>query len=176
MSAAFVTKVLARRAANLPLHPQDIVRFLHKKNEKDFVLLMAHKPKDIDFYLNAWRATKKLSKPHRNAMQRALGMEIDLLNILWMYRLKRFYGVAGSATYGFLIPICYKLDSQATARLAAHKTVSGFVSEVEGTAYGSVFSDFLQAEERLQDAVKTRYREEGRRSYIALACGALKQH
>jgi len=118
-----------------------------------------------------WHGAKQVKKAHNTAMQHALGTEIDLQNILWLYRLKKFYGIFGDAAYGHLVPICHRLPLDVFTHLAAIKNANGMQAILSNTVYRGVFGDFSNAQRRLTHAVKARYRAEGRRSHIALLCG-----
>jgi len=176
-NAALIAKVLARRA-NLAESSQphsNLFRFLSKKSEQKFVTAFANglQSKDLQYYLTLWRGIRALNKPDFSAMQRILGTEIDLQNILWVYRLKRFYEISGDEVYGFLIPIRYRLSGDIFAQIVACKDISCLQAEIAKTIYKDVFEDFKQPEQHLANAVKKHYRAESRHSHIALLCGYL---
>ena len=187
MSYALVAKVRAKCRGDRPRSPaydsadsrateggRPYTRFLQKKSEKDFVeLFLKSDVKDLQYYLSLWRGTKQLENPHRTAMQRVLGTEIDLQNILWAYRLKKYYGIFGDATYGFLVPVRHRLPQDVFSRMIQLQNAAGMQAVLSGTVYRSVFGDFSNAQNCLTNAVKARYRAEGRRSHIALLCGYL---
>jgi len=176
-NAVLIAKILARRAklAESSQPHSDLFRFLSKKSEQKFVTAFANglESKDLQYYLTLWRSIRTLSKANQQAMQRIIGTEIDLQNILWVYRLKRFYKISGDEAYGFLIPIKYRLSDDAFAKIVTCKDISGLQTEISATIYKDVFGDFSQPEQCLANAVKMRYRAEGRHSHIALLCGYL---
>jgi len=181
-NAALIAKVLARRA-KLAISPlsqtisseKDLIHFLSKKSEKKFVTDFVNglESKDLQCYLALWRSMGTLNEIDRQAMQRIIGTEIDLQNILWVYRLKHFYEIFGDEAYGFLIPIRYRLSGDAFATIVACKDIAQLQATIQYTIYKDVFRDFNQPEQRLALAVKVRYRTESRRSHIALLCGYL---
>jgi len=125
-----------------------------------------------------WRSLGVLDKSSREIMRRVVSVEIDLQNILWMYRLKRFYGVVGDATFAYLIPVGGKLPREILARMAHCKDVTTFAAEVSRSPYSGVFGDFsdpIRAEQKLADAVKKLYQREIRKNSdsIAAVCGFL---
>jgi len=181
-NAALTAKILARRAklATAPLSQtgsseNDFVRFLFKNSEKKFILTFVNglESKSLPYYLTLWRGIGTLDKINRQAMQRIIGTEIDLQNILWVYRLKRFYSIFDDEIYGFLIPIRYRLSGEAFAKMVACKDIPSLQAEISATIYKNIFEDFSKPEQRLANAVKMRYRTESRRSHIALLCGYL---
>mgnify|MGYP001159071779 FL=1 len=61
---------------------------------------------DIYYYKTAWKKKEKLRDPlTRNLYDKLLGTEIDWQNRMWIYRLKRFYGMNGTELASHLIPI-----------------------------------------------------------------------
>jgi len=171
MSAALTAKVLARRGHSTAGDAVSLLRYLSKKAEREFVseFIDSLENRDIAQYLAVWRGTDGLDKLHREAMRRVLGLEIDLRNILWIFRLKRFYEIFGDTTYGFLVPIRYRLSADVFTRMVACKDVDSFKQELLGTMYGG----FGMTERELAHKVTAKYRAEGRRSYVALLCGYL---
>lgn len=181
MNAALTTKILARRAKLASpgfarSRENDLIRFLSKKSERKFAALFAGGPesKNLQYYLALWRGVNALDGTCRKAMRRILGTEIDLHNILWVYRLKRFYGIFGDETYGFLVPVRYRLSADALDKIVACKTISAMQSQVSTIVIGSVFGDFLPGdispEQRIYNAVTKLYQSESRRSHMALLC------
>lgn len=175
MNPALTAKVRARIGKCRGDSP--LMRFLHNKKEKDFVKILLSGPesdiKDLQYYLTLWRGTKQLDKPHRAAMQRVLGTEIDLQNIIWTYRLKKYYGIFGDEAYGFLVPVRHRLPAQIFSQMVSCQNAAGMQAILSGTVYRHVFGDFSDAQNCLTGAVKARYRAESRQSYIALLCGYL---
>jgi len=172
MNAALVAKLRARFGRSKD--SKGLLRYLHNKSETKFVASYLNGLetgiRDLHFYLTLWRGIKTLDKHHRIAMQRVLGTEIDLQNILWIYRLKKYYGISGDTTYGYLVPVRYRLPADIFSRIIACKDITTMQSELSTTIYHNVFKNFTNAEICLINAVKARYLAESHKSYIALLC------
>jgi len=180
MNAALTAKILAKKAKPSTLRLEGILsitRFLTIKSEKIFVNNFAQgflsNARDINYFIMLWNGVETLNIRERKAMQNALGAEIDLTNILWIYRLKKYYEIYGDATYGFLIPVRHRLTNDTFADLVTCKDIIGLQSKLSETIYCNTFDGFSNAEQSLKYAVIKQYRKEGRRSHIALACGYL---
>ena len=177
MNPVLVAKIHARRGRlQKDENPQSLLRYLQKKHEKNFVASflyrLRHDTQDLQYYLALWRGIKTLGNPCRNAMQRVVGTEIDLQNIVWAYRLKKYYGVFGDATYGYLVPVRHRLQEDVLAKIVACKDAASILSVISGTVYDGILGDF-SSRHSIINAVKARYRAEGRCSHIALLCGYL---
>jgi len=177
------TKVLAMRGAS---HTGDVTQdaarlmhFIHTRPAKKCVEWMAQGltagDMDVAYYLALWKHLGALDKFSQTAMRRIVGTEIDLRNILWMYRLKRFYGVAGDATFGYLIPVGKRLDKETVARMASCKDANGLIHMLAHGVYSNIFGDFSHGESRLFHAVNQAYQREVRQNpdTVAMVCGYL---
>jgi len=181
-NAALIVKILSRRAKlTTPLLSQvrndktELIRFLPKKKEQKFVSTFTRglMSKDLQRYLALWRGIGTLDEIDRLSMQRIVGTEIDLQNILWVFRLKKFYEIYGDNAYSYLIPIRYRISKDSFTKMVECKDILSFKSEVSTTIYNSIFTDFKTPEQHMASTIKMRYRAEGRHSHIALLCGYL---
>jgi len=166
---ALRAKILVSKNINI----KTLMFYIHCPKEKTFLHAAAQKPKDINYYLQLWRLTKTLKKQDKKAMSNILGTEIDLTNIIWAYRLKKFYTVSGDATFGYLIPVHYKLSSQIINRIVAEKNPDALPSILLPTAYAGIFESFANPEEKLSSILKAKYKTASRTSHIALTCAHL---
>jgi len=73
---------------------------------------------DIYFFKYLWKLKDKTLKSHELAsMTKIYGYEIDLLNIIWIYRSKKYYKVDAASIYKNLIPITYKIKPDLLSKL-----------------------------------------------------------
>lgn len=91
---------------------------------------------DISYFSQVW---KKIGRFRQRRMKYILkevfGTQIDWLNIMWMYRAKRFYRQSEAEIYAMLIPVHYKLRKSEIQRMAEAQKVEEFVEIVSHTAY-----------------------------------------
>ena len=180
MNAAVMAKMMARKGkppSSVEIEASSIIHFLQNKNERNFITTFAKglvtSNKNIEFYLALWRAIKTLDRKNHKIMQSILGMEIDLINILWVYRLKKFYGIWGDTTYSYLIPLRHRLATESLVQIVHCKNIGALQEVLNSTVYSGVFGDFADPEERLRQAVEKKYKTSGKTSHIALVCGYL---
>lgn len=103
-------KILARNAqGSIKTQPEDLIRRLKTTPEKNFAKHFITSPKDVDYYLGLWQLSKKLPNRSKIAMQKAIGPEIDINNITWCYRLKKYFGYPPQNIFKYLVPISHRL-------------------------------------------------------------------
>ena len=142
---AMSAKILPRDSEAIPRTAVNICRYILGKAQRDYVNAMARAAHStfeggLSHYVSQWKRLNRLDKPNKLALRGVLGAEIDLNNILWMYRLKRYHNVAGDATYGYLVPIRYKLSREVTRRMAEVETAMELLEEVARGPYGEDFA------------------------------------
>jgi hypothetical protein len=144
---------------------QRVVAWLHDKKIRDFVQLMMPERipnRDIPDYLLLWKKLNRLDKKNRRVLHPLIGTEIDLRNMIWMYRLKRFYNVAGDATYGRLIPIRYRLTEALTREMVDSKDEKNLHNRVALSPYAAVFPSFERPERLMYRALSALYKKAAR--------------
>jgi len=120
-----------------------ICRYITDKTQRSYITAMAaaaFQEGKLHYYTTQWKSLNRLDKSNRSALRHTLGVEIDLNNILWMYRLKRYHRITGDPTYGHLIPIRYKLSHETTRRMAVCTTPKALLEEVALSPYAADFA------------------------------------
>jgi len=168
-----------------------ICLFISGKDLRNYIKAMSGPDeRNISYYTTQWKRLARLDRANRQALRCVLGAEIDLTNILWMYRLKRFRRVKGGSTYGYLIPIRYKLSRAATQIMADCETPKALLEEVAKSPYArNIFMEQSQQtklhvpsssqegfakkrltpEQQLTNAISKRYQMSARRYPDSLA-------
>ena len=73
---------------------------------------------DLYFYTSTWKEQKKvLKKQDLELFMRDRGSKIDLLNLQWIYRAKKYYNMKPADIYLMVIPIHYKLSTDLVREL-----------------------------------------------------------
>ena len=99
---------------------------------------------DIFYFTKSWRLKEKfLSGNDRKAFALLIGTEIDLLNIMWIYRSKKMYDMNSADIFTYLIPINFKLTVAQLSKLIGAVTLEEFINLVSTTRY-SGFVKFLR--------------------------------
>lgn len=94
---------------------------------------------DIYYFKKTWKIIEKeLKRTDRNVIKRRLGTEIDLLNIMWIYRAKRIYDMNSSDIYACIIPVNYKLSKELLLKLAGSASMEEFFSILNTSHYKTI--------------------------------------
>jgi V/A-type H+-transporting ATPase subunit C len=68
---------------------------------------------NLYYYTTLWKEQKKILKKEDLALfKRDCGVKIDLLNIQWIYRAKRYYKMSSAEIISLLIPIHYRISKE----------------------------------------------------------------
>lgn len=163
---AILTKVKARRARLL-------TRSDYAAACRQGTPLAAPRPltddiKTIRFYLKGISFPMQ-DKPPIASLKRVRGLETDLRNIMWIWRLKKYHGVDGDAVFPFLNPNCFRLCADEIRRLAYARNSQEFYEIAAGGVYGWVFEKgFSRGEQSVNLAVMAQLRREARLCDFAL--------
>lgn len=92
---------------------------------------------DIYYFSTMWRRERRLLKGKEKVIfTKDFGTKIDLLNLQWIYRAKKYYHMLAPDIYSLTIPIHYRLSVEEFKALVDAPTVEEFLSQVEKTSYG----------------------------------------
>ncbi|MFA9463471.1 MAG: V-type ATPase subunit [Velocimicrobium sp.] len=91
---------------------------------------------DIFYFTSVWKRKKQYSKSNDlKAFSDIIGKKIDFLNIMWIYRSKKYYHVDAAHIYSYIIPIHYKLSSSQLKSLIEAGSLEEFVTILGTTHY-----------------------------------------
>ena len=99
---------------------------------------------DLYYFSSIWKSRKKmLKKKELEIFTRDCGSEIDLLNLQWIYRAKKYYDMAPADIYSLLIPIHYKISTTLIKELVESSNIEEFYLSMQKTSYSRHY-DFEQ--------------------------------
>ena len=122
---------------------------------------------DLYYFSAIWKEKKKiLKKKDLEIFTRDSGYKIDLLNLQWIYRAKKYYNMQPADIYSLIIPIHYRLKPDLLKTLIDTGTPEEFLSHLNKTYYGKKYSiDSYHTIERLyKDCLSHLYTIEKRRA------------
>lgn len=110
---------------------------------------------DIYFFRYLWKLKdKELKSSELKEITKIYGAQIDLLNILWIYRSKRFYQVEISQMYTNLIPIHYRLTVPFIRRLIECESLTEYRELLGRSFYGKALAS-IESSARDSDSALT---------------------
>lgn len=92
---------------------------------------------DKYYFEKIYNLAKKVNKN----LQFLIGTEIDLLNIIWIYRAKKYFGYSVEDTREILIPVNYKINKRMQEELLNCIDFNEIKTVLENTVYKNVFLD-----------------------------------
>lgn len=92
---------------------------------------------DLYYFNVMWKIRKKIGgKGDQEMIKKELGTKVDLLNLQWIYRAKKYYHMSAPDIYNLLIPISYRVKDQELKELAETPSAEEFLKQCSDTFYG----------------------------------------
>lgn len=92
---------------------------------------------DLFYFKSIWNVkTKVLTKNEQRILGECFGCRLDLLNIQWIYRSKKYYTLPDADIYALLIPVNFKLKTAQVQQLVEAATMDDFYQALKDTTYG----------------------------------------
>lgn len=127
---------------------------------------------ELYYYSTLWKQRKKyLTKQELPIFTNEIGYKIDLLNLQWIYRSKKYYTMQSSEIYALLIPANYHLHKNQMKELVESATLEDFIKLAYETYYGKRFASDtnLSLEEMYRDCLQHCYAKDCRHYPYSLA-------
>ena len=112
---------------------------------------------DLYYFSMMWKKRKgNWDKKDKEMLTKELGAKIDLLNLQWIYRAKKYYHMLAPDIYTLLIPIQHKLSNQEFKDLVEAPSVEEFKRRLNETYYGKKyeFGEQVQIESIVNECVE----------------------
>ena len=98
---------------------------------------------DLYYFSTMWKKGKRVLKGHEQKIfLKDYGMKIDLLNLQWIYRSKRYYHMTSAQIYALLIPVHHRLKKDVVKALVEAENMSAFSQLLEQTYYAKRYDSF----------------------------------
>lgn len=98
---------------------------------------------DMYYYKSIWHtAAEMLDKKQFTLFKKLIGTKIDMLNLMWIYRGKKYFKFSNEIIFTYLLPVRYRLSEEITKQLVNTPNEDLFVETVGSlTRYGDLFED-----------------------------------
>ena len=123
-------------------------------------------------FAKVWKKRKKvLKKKELEILTRDYGSKIDLLNLQWIYRAKKYYEMKPVDIYALLVPIHYKLSTELIKELVEAPSIEEFDHILQKTSYWRHydFNETLTIEQMYRDCLYHFYTVDRRRNPYSIA-------
>lgn len=100
---------------------------------------------DLFYFKWLWNGKDKdkiFNKEERKIFMDAYGVKMDLLNIRWIYRSKKYFHMQAADIYALLIPVQYHLKNQEIQAMVDAPTMDDFNAVIKRTYYGRHYEDY----------------------------------
>ena len=127
---------------------------------------------DLYYFSTLWKKDKKiLDGKGKELFEKDLGTKIDLLNIQWMYRAKKYYHMLPPDIYSLTIPVHYKIKLAEFKKLVEAPTIEEFGKIIDETHYAKKyhFEDGKTLEKMNKDILTRLYLMDRRKNPYSLA-------
>lgn len=133
---------------------------------------------DYDLTLNQynlsslWKKRKKiLKKKELELYTRECGSKIDLLNVQWIYRAKKYYSMDTADIYTLLVPVHYKISADFIKEMIEAPSIEEFEALLRKTSYARQydFGQQLTIEQMYTECLDRVYRAERRHNPYSIA-------
>ena len=127
---------------------------------------------NLYYFTSIWKEQKKrLKKDDLELFKRDCGSQIDLLNLQWIYRAKKYYNMKPADIYLLLIPIHYKISTDLVKELVEAPGLEEFQAAASRTSYARHynFQQNLTIEQMYSECLNYLYTVDRRRNPYSIA-------
>lgn len=127
---------------------------------------------ELYYFTTLWKRQKRLLKGKELKLYaRDCGTKIDLLNLQWVYRAKKYYHMLPPDIYSLTIPIHYRLSVKEYKTLVETPSLEEFLRQAENTWYARNydFGDGRTMEQTYKDCLRHLYLADRRQNPYSVA-------
>ena len=127
---------------------------------------------DLYYFSSMWKKNKRLLKGKELELYtRDCGTKIDLLNIQWIYRAKKYYHMLPPDIYSLTIPIHYRISVEEFKMLVEAPTLEEFERQLGTTYYAKKLVGFegKKLEHIYKECLKRLYLSDRRKNPYSIA-------
>ena len=127
---------------------------------------------DLYYFSSMWKKNKRLLKGKELELYtRDCGTKIDLLNIQWIYRAKKYYHMLPPDIYSLTIPIYYRISVEEFKMLVEAPTLEEFERQLGTTYYAKKLVGFegKKLEHIYKECLKRLYLSDRRKNPYSIA-------
>lgn len=127
---------------------------------------------NLYYFTTLWKARKKvLKKEDKKLYQRDCGTQIDLLNMQWIYRAKKYFNMKPADIYQLILPIHYRLSTDLIKGMVEATTLEELQTLCNQTPYARRYesTEQLTMEQMYSECLHHLYTIDRRRNPYSIA-------
>ena len=128
---------------------------------------------DQYYFASTWKECKRVlkNKKELELYKRDCGTKIDLLNLQWIYRAKKYYNMAPADIYSLLVPIHYKIRTDLVKEIVETASADDMIAAFQKTSYAQHydFSAGFTVEQMYTDCLSHLYKMDRRQHPYSIA-------
>lgn len=114
----------------------------HVKNASASILFDYEMALDLFYFTSLWKTIQKSYKgDNLKILKETLGAKLDMLNIQWIYRSKKYYHMTAADIYSLIIPVHYKLNAETVKQMAEAESAEALIGILKNNYYGRHFQE-----------------------------------
>lgn len=123
--------------------------YLHPLQEQGAGLFDYETAMDTYVFSRIWNQIKKqFQGSDYETLRQTYGCKFDLLNLMWIYRSKKYYNLERAEIYRLLLPIHHKLNKAMVQKLVETASLEEFKTLLGQTYYGNRYEVMVEREEQ----------------------------
>lgn len=151
----------------------EILKLLYEQGNRR--LIDYESASDMRYFRNMWEKNSKvMDKADRKIIERTLGAKIDILNLSWIYRAKKYYEMTETEIFALLIPIRYKLKREEIQAMVSAPDLASLRQLLLRSHYGRIPERVLEKNDApkiwLQSLIEQTYRSSYQKNPYSIAC------
>lgn len=95
---------------------------------------------DRTYYTMLWKEKEALPKAEAKSFADFVGPTVDMLNIMWIYRGKKYFRFDKEIIYTYLIPVRYRLSEEDIRMMVSGTDESSVLNLINGSRYSNLFN------------------------------------
>lgn len=127
---------------------------------------------DLYYFTEIWKHKAEFLKGKELKMlTKTFGSKIDMLNMMWIYRAKKYYQLPVASIYTLVIPVLYRLKDEEIRDMVTAPTLEAMDRVIKKTYYGRKFMelDVKEIEKFYHQFLHRVYAEEKRKNPYSIA-------
>lgn len=93
------------------------------------------------YFRKLWKAIDKYApKEQRETLKKYIGTQIDYMNIMWIYRCKKYFKISNELIYTYLIPIYFKLSKDEIISMVEAQNPTALENIISSGKYSDILS------------------------------------